>query len=140
MNNKFPSCPEVPPQTKQLAKEIFDSLGCKENLTRDFILAALIAIRVFDYKQGKYGPGNIAEFAEVGVMIRSTDKIKRLINLWRTGQEPTDESKEDSWGDLANYGLIALMCRYGWWPGVKGSKQKEQIIMADEEMVGSDPT
>jgi len=140
MSNKFPSHPDVPPQTWQLAKEIFDTLGCKEQLTREFIIAALVAVRVFDYKQGKYGPGNIAEFGEVGVMIRTTDKIKRLINLWRTEQEPADETKEDSWGDLANYGLIALMCRWGWWPGVKGLHEESNVVLADEKMLGSDPT
>ena len=116
--NKFPLELERLPHITQLAKEVSEQLGLKEPLSRSFLLAAFAAAQVFDYKQGKYGPGNIAEFAETRVMIRCTDKVKRIANLWRKGETPTDESIEDSWGDLANYGLIALMCRWGMWPGV----------------------
>lgn len=123
--NKFPAAVKSQPQDDAFVKQVWQELGCKEDLTRAFIKAAFVAVKVFDHKQGKYGPGNIAEFGETGVLIRSTDKIKRLGNLWRTNQDPQDETKEDSWGDLANYGLIALMCRWGFWPGVVAASRYE---------------
>jgi len=120
-NNSFPAALEREPHIDQWAKETAEALGLREPLSRDFLRAAFKAAQVFDYKQSKYGPGNIAEFGTTGVMIRATDKIKRLANLWRKGETPTDETIEDSWGDLANYGLIALMCRWGAWPGVSAA-------------------
>jgi len=133
--NKFPIENEQPAHIHQLAKEVAESLGLDEPLSRQFLLAAFTAAQVFDYKQAKYGPGNIAEFAETGVMIRCTDKVKRIANLWRKGETPTDESIEDSWGDLANYGLISLMCRWGMWPGVEAAPARAaRQVVAPEEL------
>ena len=102
---------------------IYKNLGCQDPLTRRFIAATLVMVRVFDHKQRRYGPGNIAAFGEQGVLVRVHDKLARLVNLWRTGQEPADETKDDSWGDLATYAVIALMCRWGWWPQVEPAKK-----------------
>lgn len=66
-------------------------------------------------KQRDYGPGNIAAFGEFGVVVRASDKINRLANLLRSGKEPEHEKLEDTWIDLANYGLIGLLVRRGWW-------------------------
>lgn len=106
-----------------LADTIFENLGLKDPLTRRFIAAALQCVRVYDYKQGKYGPGNIAKFGERGVLVRVSDKLERMINLHKTEQEPDDETRDDTWGDMATYALIALMCRWGWWPGVEGARR-----------------
>lgn len=130
--NKFPLEIERLPHIAQLAKEAANQLGCTEILTKAFLEAAFVAAQVFDYKQSKYGPDNIAEFGETGVMIRCNDKIKRLANLWRKGETPTDESIEDSWGDLANYGLIALMCRWGMWPGVQAASARARKANRNE--------
>ena len=71
----------------------------------------------FKKKQANYGKGNIAKFGERGVLIRCNDKIERLINLvW--DEKPNalaDEGIEDTWEDLADYGLIALLVRRGVW-------------------------
>ena len=121
--NSFPKTLETAPHLDQLAKEVAEALGCKEQLTRIFIRATFVAIRVFDYKQSNYGPGNIAKFGYPGVVVRASDKFERLANLLKKqlygqGGEPVDETIEDTLGDQANYGLIALMCRWGVWPGV----------------------
>lgn len=133
--NGFGTRLEAKPHLIQLAREVCDALGCKQTLTLAFVQVAFVAIRVFDHKQSKYGPGNIAEFGETGVLIRATDKIKRLTNLWRTGQEPMDETVEDSYGDLANYGIIALMCRWGLWPGVQGRNKRNESVEVGKEAV-----
>lgn len=66
-------------------------------------------------KQRDYGQGNISAFGEFGVLVRANDKMERLKNLLGKGREPSNESVEDTWMDLANYAVIALLCRRGLW-------------------------
>lgn len=80
----------------------------------DSVLADLKEVMVA--KQRDYGPGNILEFGELGILIRANDKYKRLKNLLHDNpNEPSNETLEDSWVDAANYGIIALMVRRGIW-------------------------
>ena len=74
---------------------------------------------LFEERQGKYGADNIAAFGELGCLVRASDKIARLkVSM---DKDFKDESAEDAWMDLANYAIIALMCRRGLWPGVEAS-------------------
>ncbi len=66
-------------------------------------------------KQSDYGPGNIAGFGELGVLVRTWDKVERLKTLLTAGKAPENESVDDSWKDLMNYALIALLVRRGIW-------------------------
>jgi hypothetical protein len=66
-------------------------------------------------KQKDYGHENIMAFGEFGILVRANDKMARLKNLLKSGTVPLNESVEDSWRDLANYGIIALMVRRGWF-------------------------
>lgn len=116
--------PQADIPTNNMVDHIHSVFGCRDPLTKKFIEAVLVMVQVFDYKQGKYGPGNIAKFGEFGVTVRAHDKIERLINLQKTVQEPADETRDDSWGDLATYSVIALLCRWGWWPSVDAAKGK----------------
>ena len=61
-------------------------------------------------KQADYGYQNITDFGEYGCLVRANDKISRLKNLGKK-VAPNFESIEDSWVDLANYAIIALMLR-----------------------------
>lgn len=117
--HKFPDSVEDKPHMVQLAKEVWESLGCKDPLTRAFIRTTFIAIQVFDWKQGKYGTKNIAAKGGKGVVTRLTDKLSRLDNMYETGQDAREDNEgvEDSFGDIGNYGLIGLMCRWKMWPG-----------------------
>lgn len=65
-------------------------------------------------KQRDYGPGNILDFGDQGVLVRANDKVARLKNLYK-GNRPQNESIDDSWVDLANYAVIAMMVRRGYW-------------------------
>jgi len=50
----------------------------------------------------------------MGILMRVWDKICRLKNLM--GKEnPKNESIDDSWLDMANYALIAILVRRGIW-------------------------
>lgn len=70
-------------------------------------------------KQRDYGPGNINNAyggSLNGLMVRMGDKWERLKNLLNSGDTPQHESIEDSFKDLANYCIIAMMVQRGNWP------------------------
>lgn len=75
-----------------------------------------------DYASAK--ADNISEFGELGVLVRANDKLSRLKNLlWHTKHQPKNESIADSWVDLANYCVIAMLVRRGIW----GLRLKEDL-------------
>lgn len=62
----------------------------------------------------KYGPGNIAEFGDLGILVRMSDKFARLKN----GRENfNDETIENTLDDVIGYALIWKMWVRGDWPG-----------------------
>jgi len=70
-------------------------------------------------KQSDYGPGNVnnAYGGPInGLLVRICDKFERLKNLFKGGTRPKHESIEDSFKDMANYAVIALMVQRGTWP------------------------
>lgn len=78
----------------------------------DELLALLVK------KQIDYGPLNVWNApggATNGLMVRMSDKLERLKNLIYKNIKPNNESLEDSFVDLANYAVIALMVQRGVW-------------------------
>lgn len=70
-------------------------------------------------KHRDYGPSNIANApggALNGLRVRMHDKIARINHLIDAGQDPENESLRDSFMDLANYAVIALMVIDDEWP------------------------
>jgi hypothetical protein len=70
-------------------------------------------------KQRDYGPGNINNAfggPMNGLLVRMGDKFERLKNLFAFKQAPKHEPIEDSFKDMANYAIIALMIQRGKWP------------------------
>jgi Nucleotide modification associated domain 1 len=70
-------------------------------------------------KQADYGPGNInnAFGGPInGLLVRIGDKFERLKNLYKGSKKPQHEPIEDSFKDMANYAVIALMIERGKWP------------------------
>jgi hypothetical protein len=70
-------------------------------------------------KQKDYGPDAInlsPGGALVGINVRMHDKMMRAQHLRRTGAEPNHESLVDTYRDLANYAVIAVMVLEGTWP------------------------
>jgi len=71
-------------------------------------------------KQRDYGPGNInnAFGGPInGLLVRMGDKFERLKNLFAFSDgKPQHEPIEDSFKDLANYAIIAMMVKRGKWP------------------------
>lgn len=64
-------------------------------------------------KQTDYGHNNINAFGELGLIVRTNDKIARLRNL--IGKEGITEPRIDAWRDIAGYALLALMVGRDWF-------------------------
>lgn len=111
-----------------LVDRIYTQLECKEEQTKTIIKQFLSDIQLFDRKQGDYGPLNISKFGVIGVLIRSSDKIERLINLHGSSTigdsnlskkvRNLDENIGDTWADLSVYGAIARTINEGKWDNV----------------------
>ena len=70
-------------------------------------------------KQNDYGPNNIAGAPGGplnGLRVRIFDKVARINNLIDSEKKPENESLQDSFLDLANYSIIALMVLNDEWP------------------------
>ena len=66
-------------------------------------------------KHKDYGPDNIEIFGQQGLVVRMWDKIGRLKHLLWGSKNPSCESVEDSFTDLAGYGIIGRMLTKGQW-------------------------
>lgn len=69
-------------------------------------------------KHRDYGPRNISDSpggALNGLRVRMHDKTARINNLIDNGKKAQHEPLEDSFKDLANYGIIALLVLRGKW-------------------------
>lgn len=77
------------------------------------------ALEILLQKHSDYGPSNIAGSPGGplnGLRVRMWDKLARINHLIETGADPRNESLRDSFLDLANYSMIALMVIDGDWP------------------------
>lgn len=80
-----------------------------------FDIQALLLLQ----KHRDYGPTNISRSPGGplnGLRVRIHDKVARINHLIDSGQEPENESLRDSFMDLANYAVIALMAIDNTWP------------------------
>ena len=69
-------------------------------------------------KQKDYGPKNISDSPGGplnGLRVRMFDKLARINNLLESGATPQNESIRDSFIDLANYAIIAMMVLDNNW-------------------------
>jgi hypothetical protein len=127
-----------PDYTSNLAAE----LGIKTLIGQKALKLALENVQLLDRKQQDYGSQNIARHGEFGVLVRCDDKTARIANLLKQRSqqkfdfssvfpdsvfpephcpaasaldEAQNESRLDSWLDLANYGLIGALVLKGEW-------------------------
>jgi hypothetical protein len=87
----------------------------KEHVRNTFSEAEDMLLR----KHEDYGPTNIANAPGGplnGLRVRMHDKLARINHLIDKGVTPTNESLRDSFLDLANYGIIAMMVIDEKWP------------------------
>lgn len=87
--------------------------------------AAIIARKAIDLlvqKHEDYGSANISDApggALNGLSVRLHDKVARLNNLLSNYKEPKNETIEDTFIDILNYALIALLILDGKWDNTK---------------------
>lgn len=70
-------------------------------------------------KHEDYGPTNISRSPGGplnGLRVRMHDKLARINHLMDSGVPPRNESLRDSFLDLANYSIIAMMVIDEEWP------------------------
>ena len=119
---------------KKAQKETIDGLGVIEvfeteypELADEFKNIQSEMYEMFARKHMDYGLNNIAlggdltnesdkKFSLTGLCIRLTDKISRLKNLLSNGKKYVKgESMEDTFIDIANYGIIGLLVGRDKW-------------------------
>lgn len=96
-----------------------NGLGLQTQAAREFTRISLANALLMDRKQLDYGPENISKFGTFGVVVRMTDKFERLRELFNKGgrrRKAINESIEDTFRDVSNYAIIALMVERGLWP------------------------
>lgn len=77
------------------------------------------ALDILVKKQSDYGPKNIALAPGGplnGLRVRMHDKMSRINHLIDSGATPENESLRDSFLDMLNYSVIAMMVLDGDWP------------------------
>ena len=93
------------------------ALDLKTTAAQEFLRFALQNLVIFDNKQQDYGSENISDFGTFGVVVRMNDKFRRLKTLFnKRRKRPVNESIEDSFRDISNYAIIALMLEKNLWP------------------------
>ena len=90
-------------------------LGIETELGLKCFFAFCESAMLLDSKNRDYGPGNISAFGEAGVVVRLNDKVERLKTLVWQNRSPQHEKVSDTWLDIANYGIIGLLCHRGEW-------------------------
>ena len=82
---------------------------------------------LFLHKQHDYGPGNISVGSQLqtpeevklsltGLWFRMNDKIQHLKNMLMSGrQTAVNEPLEDTYLDVSNYGVMAMIVKSGKW-------------------------
>ena len=120
---------------KKLKKKTVDGIGVIElfeteypELADEFKNIQSEMYEMFARKHMDYGLNNIAlggdiinneadkKFSLTGLAIRLTDKISRLKNLLSNGKNYVKgESMEDTFIDIANYGIIGLLVGRDKW-------------------------
>ena len=87
--------------------------------------AAVITRKAIDLlvqKHDDYGSTNISDApggALNGLSVRLHDKVARLNNLLSNHKKPKNETIEDTFIDILNYALIALLVIEGKWDNTK---------------------
>ena len=92
------------------------------DLNSDFVKAVSTtydeAEKLLLKKHKDYGPKNISGSpggAVNGLRVRMHDKLARINHLYDSGATPENESLRDSFIDMANYAIIALLVLDGEW-------------------------
>jgi len=104
------------------SKELITS---QDEFYLDVMSASDEAVEILIKKHEDYGPENISRAPGGpinGLTVRLHDKVARLANLLKTGNEANYESMRDTFIDISNYGLIGIMVLDGSWENSEDKK------------------
>jgi len=94
-----------------------ETLGLQTIAGKVFLRIALENSILMDKKQCDYGSKNISGFGTYGVVVRMSDKMERIKNLFgKKRRRAVNESILDSFRDISNYANIAIMTETKNWP------------------------
>ena len=80
---------------------------------------------LLECKHRDYGTQNLIKFGELGILVRCTDKVERLHNLYKNGGAALkSETSRDTWVDLAGYAIQAILMSDGKFELPMEDKQK----------------
>ena len=100
---------------EQIVATVSEQLGLETAQGKRALALALECVRLLDTKQQDYGPNNISFSGELGIAVRTQDKVCRLRHILGKGGEANHEAKRDTYMDMANYGLIGMMLDDNTW-------------------------
>lgn len=109
--------------SRPTSKELITS---QDRFYLDVMSASDEAVEILIKKHEDYGPENISRAPGGpinGLTVRLHDKVARLANLLKTGNEANYESMRDTFIDISNYGLIGIMVLDGSWDNSEDTKK-----------------
>jgi hypothetical protein len=83
-------------------------------------------LQMFLKKHKDYGKGNILANKELGIAMRISEKVERAKHLLMTGQDPKNETIDETWIDIAVYAVIGAMYRRKWFQKLEVEKTKKE--------------
>jgi hypothetical protein len=107
--------PDLPDAVKEMIRNNNPNGSFEEAVQQKFQHAKHVLLT----KHKDYGPKNIAESPGGplnGLRVRMWDKFARINHLIDTGATPENESLKDSFLDMANYAIIAMLVLDDEWP------------------------
>lgn len=116
------------PTTEQLLQQQIEQ-AFEHALAEKFSEAEDLLVK----KHKDYGPKNISESPGGplnGLRVRMHDKLARINHLYDSGATPENESLRDSFIDMANYAIIALMILDGDW-----DNRKDVVVTRKDNIV-----
>ena len=106
---------DLPDVVKQMIRNSNPNSAFEEAVQQKFQHAKHVLLT----KHKDYGPKNIAGSPGGplnGLRVRMHDKMARINHLMDNNAKPENESLKDSFLDLANYAIIAMLVLDGEWP------------------------
>jgi hypothetical protein len=108
---------EIDKGEPSLEEHLCNKLGLKTAAGREALKVALANVQILDRKHQDYGPSNINKHGLVGIVVRMDDKFERLATIFkRKRRRAVNESIRDTFRDISNYAIIALLVDSGKWP------------------------
>jgi hypothetical protein len=106
---------DLPDAVAQMIRNSNPNGAFEESIQQKFQHAKSVLLQ----KHKDYGPKNIAQSPGGplnGLRVRMWDKFARINHLVDSGATPENESLKDSFLDMANYAIIAMLVLDGEWP------------------------